>query len=241
MTHTSSSLLQYFLSFPLSPSGICLRRLKWEKWKPNAAKINERVHRLIRWPKVRGKWPATAGGIEAWAKLIHAHVSLLRSLSSYMHLLSCTRCRGSPLFGLLFCYSESTSVVPIRPLLFILSSEPIPPNSPYDAGMSVRTWSQARSYTHDTQLAQLACTWCIRSASSAEASAFGCTRPRNFNSVAARAIKSTNSADISARNYQFREAKSYEESLSGISITVQSPNPALLFLFSKHDFISCCF
>jgi len=149
-----------------------------KKVEANAAKINEPDHRLIWWPKVRGKWPRH----RSVDHLIHAHVSL--SLSSVLHASAFlhSKCNDSPLFDLLFRFVEMAGVCRFPSPL----SEPMPHSLPsslpppfrgsHDTGMRVRMWPRARSYAWR----RLVRTWCIRGASSAEASAFRCTTSPEF-------------------------------------------------------------
>ena len=148
-----------------------------KKVEANAAKINEPDHRLIWWPKVRGKWPRH----RSVDHLIHAHVSL--SLSSVLHASAFLHSK-STLHSSTYSFASSkwlASVVSLRPCLnqcrtpFPLSLPP-PFRGSHDTGMRVRMWPRARSYAWR----RLVRTWCIRGASSAEASAFRCTTSPEF-------------------------------------------------------------
>lgn len=187
---TCYQLLLTFLLFPFF-----LRHLstltQMRKVEAGEAKINERVHRHIWRPKVRGKWPRH----RSVDHLIHVHVS--PSFSFALHASGFLALDvGSPLSGLFFRFDEPASVS------FLLVPYPLCLNR---CPPTTRGWECVRGSghvpTHDAP--QLAHTWCIRAASSAEASAFRCTRPRNFNSTitAFVAIESVSSASISAKNY----------------------------------------
>lgn len=158
-----SLLTPYFLShfFLRDPSTLTQMR----KVAANAAKINEPDHRLIWRPKVRGKWPRH----RSVDHLIHAHVSL--SLSSVLNASA-------------FLHSMST----LHSSTYSFASSNWRLSFPFasvwaNALPTTQGWEcvcdREHVSTHD-DAPHLARTWCIRVASSAEASAFRCTAPPEF-------------------------------------------------------------
>jgi len=172
-----------------------------KKVEANAAKINEPDHRLIWWPKVRGKWPRH----RSVDHLIHAHVSL--SLSSVLHASAFLHSK-STLHSSTYSFASSkwlASVVSLRPCLnqcrtpFLLPF-PLPSAAPTTLGWEC-VCGLGHVPTHDDA-------WCVRDAFAVHRVP---KRPhsdaphlRNFNSTFG-VIESVDSASISARNY--RETK----------------------------------
>jgi len=174
------------------------------KMEANAAKINERVHRLIR-SKVRGKWP------QRGPPYTRARVSFALFRPTCIGFLALDV--ESPLSGLFFRFGEAGS--PFLPYPFPPPSEPM---SPTTQGWEC-VWPRSYARRSAAVAAYVMHSRCIECRSVRIQIH---TRPRNFNSatIAFRDQITSKLGKHKREKWSILRDKTIQMSLLGISITV---------------------